>query len=97
MIARFRLPMSASEYPDTASRPAPVLGLFSDGFAARRGPYPAVLPFTHACDPTHRFAFSVADDWYGRWNVLPWRPPAAAIPEAAIVSLSRPQDRVLHS
>jgi hypothetical protein len=89
--------MSAFEYPDTASRPAPVLGLFSDGFAARRGFFPAVLPFTHACDPTHRFAFSVADDWYGHWNVLPWRPPAAAIPEAAIVSLSRPQDRVLHS
>lgn len=70
-----------------------MLGLFSDGFAARRTPYPAALPFTHACDPTHRFAFSVADDWYGRWSVLPWRPPAEAVPGEDIVSVTPAPDR----
>lgn len=88
--------MSASHRSDAASRPAPVLGLFSDGLAARRDPYPARLAFTHACDPTHRFAFSVADDWYGRWSVLPWR-PQVAVPGEAIVSLSWPRAQVLHS
>jgi hypothetical protein len=85
--------VSASASSDALSRPAPVLGLFSDGFSARRGPFPAALPFTHACDPTHRFAFSVADDWYGRWNVLPWRPPAEIVPSEDIFVVVPAADR----
>lgn len=85
--------MSASAFPDPVSRPAPVLGLFSDGFSARRGPFPPALPFTHACDPTHRFAFSVSEDWYGRWSVLPWRPPAEAVPGEDIVVVTPAADR----
>lgn len=87
--------MPAYASSDETVRPAPVLGLFSDGFSARRGTFPVALPFTHACDPTHRFAFSVAEDWYGRWSVLPWRPPAEAVPGEAIVTLdpSRRNDR----
>ncbi len=62
-----------------------MLGLFSDGFSVRRGAFPGALPFVHACDPTHRYAFSVADDWYGRWSVLPWRPQTEAVPGEDIV------------
>ena len=92
--------MSPSTLPRRGLRPAPVLGLFSDGFDARRGAYPADPAFTHAWDPTHRFAFSVAEDWYGRWSVLPWRPPAEAVPQEAIVTLAPSRDRsglALHS
>ncbi|SFK67713.1 hypothetical protein [Methylorubrum salsuginis] len=85
--------MPAFARSDDRARPAPVLGLFSDGFSARRGPYPKALPFTHACDPTHRFAFSVAADWYGRWTVLPWVPPVEAVPGEDIVIVTPAADR----
>ncbi|WP_342153345.1 hypothetical protein [Methylorubrum sp. SB2] len=85
--------MPASARTHDTARPAPMLGLFSEGFSARRGAFPRVLPFTHACDPSHRYTFSVADDWYGRWSVLPWRPPAESVPGEAIVVVTPAPDR----